>query len=184
MLTVGGDCGVDVIPIGVARFRYGADLALAWFDAHPDLNTTHTSPSGAFHGMALAAALGIGDPQFAADPAIGTAVLVGARAIDPGEQMLIDAEQARVGPAADLAGAACVYLHLDLDVLDPAEFDGACYPEPGGLSVADVVAAIGDLPTIVGAGITECATTAPVALRRLLPIIEALGDCLTASEGR
>lgn len=51
ILTIGGDCGVELQPIGAARRRYGADLAVVWFDAHPDLNTPQSSHSAAFHGM-------------------------------------------------------------------------------------------------------------------------------------
>ncbi|MEV4318377.1 arginase family protein [Actinocrispum sp. NPDC049592] len=177
VLTIGGDCGVDVVPIGVARFRHGEGLGVVWFDAHPDLNTPETSPSGAFHGMALRVLFGEGDPEFVAQPALtrGNAVLVGARAIDPGEQAAIDAGlPARHGIPGDY-----VYVHVDLDVLDPDEFDGACYPEPGGLSVEEVVATIKAIPVpVVGAGITECATTDPAKLRVLAPIIEALVEKL------
>lgn len=177
VLTVGGDCGSDVAPIGVARYRYGSGMGLLWFDAHPDLNTPETSPSGAFHGMALRALLGEGDPEFAASPAVDNAVLVGARSIDPGEQAAIDRG------LVELEGVPgeSVYVHVDLDVLDPAEFGGATFPEPDGLSVAAVAAAIRSIPVpVVGAGITECATDDLAKLRALTPILEALTDALTA----
>lgn len=175
VLTIGGDCGSDVAPIGVARFRYGSGLGVVWFDAHPDLNTPLTSPSGAFHGMALRALLGEGDPEFAASPAVNHAVLVGARSIDPGEQAAID----RGLVALEGIPGDCVYLHIDLDVLDPAEFSGATFPEPDGLSIASVVEAIDAIPLpVVGAGITECATTDQGELLRLTPILESLTGAL------
>ncbi|MBE1464833.1 arginase [Kibdelosporangium phytohabitans] len=177
VLTIGGDCGSDVAPIGVARFRYGPNLGVAWFDAHPDLNTPETSPSGAFHGMALRALFGEGDPEFVAGPALrpGNAVLIGARSIDAGEQAAID----RGLVTADSFPGEQLYLHIDLDVLDPGEFGGATYPEPGGLSIAEVVGAIDGIPVpVVGAGITECATADEAELRRLTPIIEAVTRAL------
>lgn len=175
VLTIGGDCGSDVAPVGVARFRYGEGMGLLWFDAHPDLNTPETSPSSAFHGMALRALLGEGDPEFAASPAVGNAVLVGARSIDPGEQAAID----RGLVALEGIPGDCVYLHIDLDVLDPAEFGGAAFPEPDGLSIAEVAAAIDAVPVpVVGAGITECATTDQGELLRLAPILEAVTRAL------
>jgi arginase len=175
VLTIGGDCGSDVAPVGVARFRYGEGMGLLWFDAHPDLNTPETSPSGAFHGMALRALMGEGDPEFAASPAVGSAVLVGARSIDPGEQAAID----RGLVALDGIPGDRVYLHIDLDVLDPAEFAGATFPEPDGLSVAEVAAAIDAIPVpVVGAGITECATTDQGELLKLRPILEAVTRAL------
>ncbi|MET0236839.1 MAG: arginase family protein [Kibdelosporangium sp.] len=175
VLTIGGDCGSDVAPIGVARFRYGDGMGLLWFDAHPDLNTPSTSPSGAFHGMALRALLGEGDPEFAASPAVENVVLVGVRSIDPGEQAAID----RGLVALEGIPGSSVYLHLDLDVLDPAEFGGATFPEPDGLGIAAVAAAIDAIPVpVVGAGITECATTDQAELRRLTPILEAVTRAL------
>jgi arginase len=170
VLTIGGDCGVEVAPIGVARFRHGENLGVLWFDAHPDLNTPATSPSGAFHGMALRALFGEGDPEFAAGPALRNAVLVGARSIDDGERAALDLVGTEGEP---------VYVHVDLDVLDPTEFDGACYPEPGGLTIAEVAAAIRAIPVpVIGAGVTECATTDRGKLRLLTPILEALISAL------
>jgi arginase len=179
VLTIGGDCGVEVVPIGVARFRHGENLGVLWFDAHPDLNTSESSPSGAFHGMALRVLFGEGDPQFDARPALrrGNAVLVGARSVDEGEQAAIDDGLVSTGGVP----GECVYVHVDLDVLDPGEFDGACYPEPGGLSVAEVAAAIRAIPVpVIGAGITECATTDQARLRLLTPILDALISALAS----
>jgi arginase len=177
VLTIGGDCGVDVAPIGVARYRYGENLGVLWFDAHPDLNTPDTSPSGAFHGMALRALFGEGDPEFAASPALlpDSVVLIGARSFDAAERAAIDAGLT----VPDGIPGECGYVHLDLDVLDPAEFNGACYPEPNGLSIAEVATAIDAIPVpVVGAGITECATSDWAELRKLTPILEVLIDRL------
>lgn len=180
VLTVGGDCGVELIPISVARFRYGSGLKVAWFDAHPDLNTAESSPSGAFHGMVLRSLFGEGDAEFAASPALepGHAVLVGTRAFDPAERDLL--ERGLVSQAPDaLSGAEHVYLHLDLDVLDPGEFAGLNFPEPAGLTIDELVAAIRGLAgfDVIGAGITECVGTG-LELRVLEPVIEAVGELL------
>ncbi|HEY8374317.1 MAG TPA: arginase family protein [Pseudonocardiaceae bacterium] len=200
VLTVGGDCGVEAVPLAVLRQRVGPGLGVVWWDAHGDLNTPATSPSGAFHGMVLRAAFGEGDPAFTADPPLhpGRAVLAGVRALDEGERdvlatgLAVHLPPERVrGPAgaevlADTVvgtGAETVYLHIDLDVLDPEEFGGVCCPEPDGLTVADVVAGIEAVATrlpVVGAGITECTTTDPHRLRRVVPLLEALAAALTA----
>ncbi|NRN69260.1 Arginase family hydrolase, arginase/agmainase/formiminoglutamate hydrolase [Kibdelosporangium sp. 4NS15] len=177
VLTIGGDCGSDVAPIGVARFRHGENLGVVWFDAHPDLNTPSTSPSGAFHGMALRVLFGEGDPEFVAGPALrpGNAVLVGARSIDPGEQAAID----RGLVTSDSYPGERIYLHVDLDVLDPSEFGGATFPEPDGLSIAEVAATIDGIPVpVVGAGITECATADPAQIAKLRPLVEAVVGAL------
>ncbi|MBN6037203.1 arginase family protein [Amycolatopsis sp. 195334CR] len=188
VLTIGGDCAVELAPIGVARFRHGAGLGVAYFDAHPDLNTAETSPSGAYHGMVLRSLFGEGDPEFAASPALepGRAVLVGTRSIDPAEQEAIDSGLATTATPAELperlrdSGADRVYLHLDLDVLDPAEFAGLNYPEPDGLSVPELVAAIRALGEfeVVGAAVTECVTDDRDELRKLVPVLEAIRDVL------
>ncbi|WP_197684012.1 arginase family protein [Allokutzneria albata] len=60
VITVGGDCGVDLSPVAAARARYGDQLTVLWIDAHPDLYTPQTLPSGAFHGMVLRTLLGDG----------------------------------------------------------------------------------------------------------------------------
>jgi arginase len=183
VLTIGGDCGVELVPVGVARFRYGATLGVAWFDAHADLNTADSSPSGAFHGMVLRSLLGEGDKEFAASPAIehGKAVLFGTRALDPAEEEAVaDGLAVRtpdVPGALAAAGVDRVYLHLDLDILDPAEFAGVNCPEPGGLTVAELVSAIDSLSgmDVVGAGITECVGTDVAALE---PVLAAVGRVL------
>jgi arginase len=182
VLTIGGDCGVELIPIGVAQFRYSG-LAVAWFDAHPDLNTAESSPSGAFHGMVLRSLFGQGDADFAGSPALERAVLVGTRSFDPAEREAVESglvTRASVETVAEaLAGAGNVYLHVDLDVLDPDEFGGIAYPEPGGLTIEQLVAGIRALSAfdVIGAAITECLDTGP-ELRALVPVIEAIGERL------
>ncbi|MCP2235084.1 arginase family protein [Prauserella halophila] len=198
VLTVGGDCGVDLVPVGFARRRHGPELTVAWFDAHADCNTTASTPSGAFHGMVLSAlcgrsgsgaAAGVVDRDFDASPALerGRAVLVGTRVFDPEERRAVsDGLVRHVPPPADPAAVrdavagGPVYLHVDLDVLDPAAFDGTHYREPGGLTVDGLVAAIdaASQGRVVGASLTECATTDPASLQRLGPVVEALGRAL------
>jgi arginase len=145
-ITVGGDCAVSAA--AVAHAAKDAEIALVWFDAHPDLNSPATSPSGAFAGMVLHSLVDGG--TVAADRVF----LAGARSWDPGEEAY--AAQAGIrsyavdelaDPASLVAGvvdsgATAVYLHVDLDVLDPAEFSGLLDPEPFGLPVPGLVAAI------------------------------------------
>ena len=185
VLTIGGDCGVELVPIGVARFRYGQGLAVAWFDAHADLNTAESSPSGAFHGMVLRSLLGQGDLDFAAGPAVERAVLIGTRVFDPAEREAVDSGLVACVPGDPaavreaLGGAQSVYLHVDLDVLDPAEFGELAYPEPGGLTIDQLAAPIRELAEfeVIGAGVTECVGTGS-RLRVLEPVLAAIGDLL------
>ncbi|GAA1680417.1 hypothetical protein GCM10009830_29280 [Glycomyces endophyticus] len=173
--TVGGDCGVELAPVQAALERHGDRLAVVWFDAHPDLNTPETSPSGAFHGMILRALHGEGPAGLTAGPALrpDRTALVGARSIDPGEAEHI-ARHDIGGPDA-LDPDAVVYVHVDLDVLDGIA--SVCYPEPGGLSAAELldgVAALAARHEIAGLGITEYAPSDPAdqaLLERLVPAL-------------
>jgi arginase len=194
VLTLGGDCGADLVPIGVARYRYGPTLGVLWFDAHADANTPLTSPSAAFHGMVLRALLGEGDADFVANPALapGRAVLVGTRSFDRSEAVAVRSGLLRhVPPPADpdqviatlrASGAETVYVHVDVDVLDPTAYQGTHYHEPGGLTVERLVACLDALAEfdVVGGAITECTAGDRTAVSTLVPVVEALARRLTA----
>ncbi len=151
-IVVGGDCAVSAAAVAHAAGRspsaHGGDLALVWFDAHPDLNDAESSPSAAFSGMVLRTLIDDGTV-----PA-GRVVLAGARSWDEGEQayavehgirdVAVDAlaDPRTLVDAVVATGAASVYLHVDLDVLDPAELRGLLDPEPFGLAATSLVAAI------------------------------------------
>lgn len=171
-MTVGGDCGVELAPIERAHRRHGDRLAVVWFDAHGDLNTPSSSPSGAFHGMVLRTLLGEGpEAMRPAQPlAPWQIILAGVRALDPAERRFIDehrirhlgvtelAEPSALVEAVTATAVDAVYVHIDLDVLDPDIFGSVGVPEAEGLSVhrlADAVRALGERFTIAGIGITE-----------------------------
>ena len=156
VLTVGGDCGVAIEPIAHAA-RRAPRLAVVWMDAHPDLNSPETSPSGAFAGMVLRAVLGEGAPQLTLPEgavAPERTFLVGARSYDEAEMDAVTAlgvtaldvgalrDPAALAAAVRGSGAEAVYIHVDVDVLDPAEIAGNAHPEPFGLAVAELTAAI------------------------------------------
>jgi arginase len=156
VVTVGGDCAVDLAPVEAALTAYGDRLAVVWFDAHGDLNTPASSPSGAFHGMVLRTLLGEGPPELAPTRALrpDQVVLAGVRALDSGERAFVDQHAIRHVPVAGFAdpaavadevaatGAGTVYIHIDLDVLDPDVFGSVGTPEPGGLTLDQLVAAV------------------------------------------
>ncbi|NUS03623.1 MAG: arginase family protein, partial [Nonomuraea sp.] len=71
VVTAGGDCGVELEPVAAARRRFGERLVVVWFDAHGDLNTPDSSPSGAFHGMVLRALTGEGPDGLVAGEPVG-----------------------------------------------------------------------------------------------------------------
>lgn len=176
VLTLGGDCSVDAAPVAYLNQRYPQELAVLWLDAHPDLNTPESSPSGAFHGMVLRTLLGEGDETLL--EALGgrplepeQVVLLGVRTFDPPEQAYIE----RVGlwhvTVGDVEanpehlidtlkgrGFRKIHLHFDLDVLDPAVFAATGYPTPSGLSVEGAAQLLQRLEAafdIVGVTVTE-----------------------------
>jgi arginase len=194
-ITIGGDCSVDLAGVEHANTRSEGDLAVVWFDAHPDLNTAESSPSGAFAGMVLRALVGDGPltPDIALDPT--RIVVAGARAFDDAEEEYIAAAGIRTVGVVDLespdelvaavaaTGAASVYIHIDVDVIDPAEFGGKSDPVPFGITAAELVAAIRSLRqnfTLAGAAITEFAPASPEAAIDDLPTILRLIGALTA----
>ncbi|WP_341942469.1 arginase family protein [Microbacterium sp. LWH10-1.2] len=152
-VVIGGDCSVTVAAL--AALPGGTDdLAVVWCDAHPDMHTPETSPSGAFSGMALRAVIGDGEPQLALSPGIPREriVAVGLRNLDDSEVAETDGlnilsaddlESAdALADAVQATGAARVWVHIDVDVLDPSELSGVSEAAPFGLATATLSAAI------------------------------------------
>jgi arginase len=178
-ITIGGDCGVELAAIGHSA-RAHPGLAVVWLDAHADLNTPASSPSGAFHGMVLRAVLGEGVDGLELPEGTVTAdrvVLAGVRAMDDAESgFAVERGIAHLGAdavtpdalvaAVRATGATAVHIHVDLDVLDPGAMSGIGYPEPFGLDVPTVTESIKALRRsfeLAGAGITEFAPPSPAA---------------------
>jgi arginase len=155
-LVLGGDHSVALGSlVGMAKVRGGAG-GVVWVDAHGDLNTPGTSPSGNVHGMVLAAALGLAGDSFSRDgwplPAVevGKIALVGVRSLDEGERELVRRLDAKVITMSEIdrigiepcmreaiahaAGAAFLHVSFDMDVVDPDYAPGVGTPVRGGLS--------------------------------------------------
>ncbi len=154
-LVLGGDHSVALgTLVGMAKVR--GTGGVVWIDAHGDLNTPATSPSGNVHGMVLAAALGHGGDPFRRDgwplPAVeaGKLSLVGVRSLDDGERSLVRELDAKVFTMSEIdrigiepcmreaiahaAGGAFLHVSLDMDVVDPDYAPGVGTPVRGGLS--------------------------------------------------
>jgi arginase len=155
-VVLGGCCCAHVGAVEGLATRY-ARLAVVWFDAHGDLNTPETSPSGNPWGMPLRMLLDSGTV------APADTVLVGARNLDPPEKEFIAATGLRCGVeqlGAAVEGADAVYVALDCDVLDPEEEITSHLPEPGGLTIAETSALLGEIAAakpVAGAGLTGLA---------------------------
>ena len=172
-LVLGGCCCAHVGVIEGLAARHDR-LAVAWFDAHGDLNTPETSPSGNLWGMPLRMLLDSGTIE------PGDVALVGARELDPPEEEFI--AESGVGTGVDsipgaLDRADAVYVALDVDALEPGDDVVPFMPTPGGLSIDETVsslAAIADTKRVVGAGFTGLAAS-PRNAATLVRFSEALG---------
>lgn len=145
-LVLGGCCCAHVGAIRGLAERHGR-LAVVWLDAHGDLNTPETSPSGNEWGMPLRIAIDEGSvrPEDVA--------LVGARSLDPPEVAFMREHGIDDDVARAVAGADAVYVAFNVDVLRPGEVD-AFMPEDGGPTVADAEALLRALPRVAGLGFT------------------------------
>ena len=148
-IAVGGCCCTHVgAATGVAR-RVGR-LGVVWIDAHGDLNTPETSPSGNLWGMPFRMLL---DAEVMAPE---DAALVGARNLDPPETEFLEAHGIDDSLDRALADVDSTYVALDLDVLDPSEVD-VLVPEPDGPSADAIDALLREIAgrtTIAGIGVT------------------------------
>jgi arginase len=185
VLTVGGDCAVDLAPICAARARHGDELAVLWIDAHPDVYSPETLPSGAFHGMVVRALLGDGPaPLNPGKPlAPGQVTIAGERAGAPAEHEYLEAKGIRTHGVSDLEEAldgltGPLYVHVDLDVLDPAEFGSICYPEPGGVAAQRLTSMLSRMDNVVGAAITEHAPSGGTGTAAEAEIIRRLAGAI------
>jgi arginase len=155
-LVLGGDHSIAIGTLaGVAK--HYKNLGVIWYDAHGDLNTAETSPTGNIHGMPLAASLGLGHPLLTElggySPKVKpeNVVIIGARALDDGEKDLIKEigikvytmhEIDRLGMTKVMEETITylkertdgVHLSLDLDGLDPSDAPGVGTPVMGGIS--------------------------------------------------
>jgi arginase len=160
-LLTASDCTICIATLPTAARRIPG-LRVLWLDAHGDFNTPDSTPSGFLGGMCLAAACGRWDAGWpdTIDPAMVS--FLGVRDLDPGER--VEVEQARVGTG--VPGDGPIFVHLDLDVLDPSVL-APQFPVPGGLQAADVrdvLARLRDEGRLVGLEVTALEDPAGVEL--------------------
>jgi len=158
-LVLGGDHSIAMGTLaGVAK--HFKNIGVIWYDAHADMNTPETSPTGNIHGMPLAASMGIGHSAltriagYEVKVKPENIVLIGARDVDPGEQQLIKEKNIKVYTPEDVKqlgidevikqtlaylSERCDGIHLsfDLDGIDPVEVPGVGTPVVDGISYQD-----------------------------------------------
>jgi arginase len=160
-IVLGGDHSVGAGSVAAsadwARKKHDLPIGLLWIDAHGDMNTPRTSPSGNVHGMPLAALLGH-EPEelsqlggFAPKARAHTTVLIGVRNLDEREKTAVRESGVHVFTMKDIdrngmaavseqavalagAGTAGIHVSFDMDVCDPAVAPGVGTPVKGGLN--------------------------------------------------
>jgi arginase family enzyme len=168
-LVLGGCCCSHIGAVEGLAARHER-LGVIWFDAHGDLNTPESSPSGNEWGMPLRMLIDGG-----AVDAVDVA-LVGARNLDPPEVEFIAAAGIHDDPQEVLDRVDCVYVAIDVDVFEPSEM-AVWMPEPEGPTLGEVERAlvrIREGGTVVGAGLTGLAPD-PANVEKLERLTTALG---------
>jgi arginase len=160
-LVLGGDHSLSIGTVSAVSAHYAKgdeSIGLIWVDAHTDMNTPETTPSGNIHGMALAILTGQGGPEHLQamagfNPAVhpGNACVIGARDVDPPEKDVVRESGIRVFTMAEIdergmaacmdeaiarvtSGTAGFHLSFDLDSIDPMVAPGVGTPVAGGLT--------------------------------------------------
>jgi arginase len=149
-LVQSGDCTTALGTVAGLQ-RAGRDAGVVWFDAHGDLHTPATTASGYLGGMPLRLLVGACPELVGARLGLrpvpeGRVLLVGARDLDPPEVSYLAGAAIRTCDVTGLDPAALptgpLYVHLDADVIDPAEIAGLRFPAPGGPGRDAVAAAL------------------------------------------
>ena len=185
----------SVVPFTYLAAKYPDDIAIVWIDAHPDINLPYDEYKG-YHAMALTACLGMGDEEILqllpGKFKISNSLIVGLRSWDEG----MKERQKELGikglspeeVAADSSlilewlkgtGASKVVIHLDIDVIDPADMIAGGGIEPNGMKINEVVRAINDIASeydLVGLTVAEPMPRIAIKLRNMLsqlPLLKA-----------
>ncbi|MFE1645568.1 arginase family protein [Microbacterium sp. P01] len=202
VVTIGGDAGVATTSAlwtaGATRGAVDPGVVVLWLSAHAGLHDPESSPTGAFDTMAARAVVDATVPRVAdalphsALLSAGRLILAGVRLTDDAEQDAAERLGVRIVSADELtpaalaaavrdAGASGVFVHVDLDVLDPSALSGLSDPVPFGVDVATLtasIAAVRAVAPLVGGAITEFSPASPDAavddLGAILRIIGAL----------
>lgn len=187
--TVGGDCGLEIIPVSYLNQQY-ENLGVLWFDAHADINRPCDSASCNFHGMPLRTLLGEGEPQM--DDLLFSEIdasqihYIGLRDIDPAEQERMNEGNIYAPKTSNNQELIQVlkqkkieklYLHFDFDCLDPGDYNKTYYQVSEGIKIKeaeDCIMALKDAFDIVGSSVLESITTKQKELQPIKGIIDLL----------
>lgn len=191
IFTVGGGDDIEIIPLSYMNHRMKGDMSIVFFDAHGDLNTPESSPSKNFHGMPLRTLFGESDKNITellySKLFHSQVVMIGIRDCDLVEEeyirnnniSVITAEKANVnrdGIIEELKSKKIknIYIHIDVDVMDPLEFPYQPVPAEGGLRIDIFSNILGELAKefhIVGVCLLGCTALSNQRIKILHEII-------------
>lgn len=207
-LIVGGDHSLAIGSIAGSSKYFGQDYGVIWIDAHGDINTESTSPSGNIHGMPLAASMGIGSDILTNISFNGSKVamqnifILGARDLDIGELELIKEKNLNVWTMNDVKekgletclneliekvnslGINNLHLSFDIDSLDPSFTPGTGTPVVDGLTIDGGKKVLSDL---IATNKVRCLDfvefnpsldTTDTTLNNCLSLLEQISNCL------
>jgi len=197
IFTIGGGCDAGIVPISYLNHNLKSNLTLLWFDAHGDLHTPESSQSKLFFGMPLRTLLGESNKaileQCYDNLTPGQVIMIGARDLDQAEEQFISegdiilynttAMEEDLEPLIDGIKSkkhGQIYIHLDLDVLDPLEFPHIPVPSPGGLRIKTLSKLLNRLNrefVLIGMGLFEYRPSGQKRLKIIEDIIR-LGSSL------
>ncbi|RZN83053.1 MAG: arginase family protein [Winogradskyella sp.] len=187
--TIGGDCGLEIIPVSYLASKYD-NLGVIWFDAHADINLPEESPSHNFHGMPLRTLLGEGNNEFKSllFKEINPSQIhyVGLRSIDKAEQARIEKDNIyaplnsspkNLIDTLNYKDITHLYIHFDVDCLDPKSYKNAYFNVNNGITTAQAEVYIKTLKEnfeIVGTSILESVAKNDEELKPIKNIINLL----------
>lgn len=173
IFTIGGGCDVEIAPVSYLNKKYDGNLSIIWFDAHGDLNTPTSSQSKKFHGMPLRTLLGEGNQnliqQCFSKISASQLILIGVRDLDISEEVYINENKIVTLPVDCIEESTItelinrnkfdnVYIHIDLDVLEPKIFPSVMCPTPKGIDfdrLLNILDYINNNYNIVGLSLLE-----------------------------
>ena len=190
-LCIGGDHSMALGTIaGISSYckRKGLKLGVIWIDAHTDMNTEESTPSGNIHGMPLAASLGLGNEKlvnlYGFSPKLEpqNCALIGIRSIDDAEKKSIKKMKIPISTMADIDKTGIyrimvrilkhfresvdhIHISFDVDSVDPGIASGVGTPIPGGLSYREA--------HLVMESIAECGCMSSLEIAEVNPILDS-----------
>ena len=206
-LVLGGDHSIAIGTVSGASKHFhdkGRALGMIWIDAHTDMNTPASSPSGNVHGMPLACCVGIGPEEltgiYGYSPKIDPSkvALVGVRSVDEKERTLVQASGVQVFTMRDLDergmraviadaiaiasnGTAGFHVSLDMDAVDPREAPGVGTPVRGGITYREAHLAmeiLGDTGHITSMEVVEVNPVIDEANRTAILAVELVSSAM------